>query len=366
VTVRASILIPTHDRAQTLAIATASALGQTVEDVEVLIIGDGVTDAVRRGANELALQDSRVRFFDNPTGANHGETYRHDAIIQARGGAIFYLCDDDLLMKNHVSDLLELLETHDFVQSLNGFVTTDGELRRYPADLSDPETVRLHLSDELSFNSVSLTGTAHSREFYLSMNDPWTTTPEGFWPDHYQARKFLRAPGCRSATSRRMTALQFPTLFTDRENWPEEDRVAEMMRWRALTVESDGQERVDQLVNAANRSLVDLEYRTVVELAFRSEQYREQAARDEAAVAETEAQCRERQLAHEAKLAQALAHHHEREATLQAELDDAHEQYREMIERQRLQLDELLASNSWRVTAPARWLRRRIGTRPGG
>ena len=38
----ASVLIPTHEHAATLAYAVASVQRQTVDDIEILIVGDGV------------------------------------------------------------------------------------------------------------------------------------------------------------------------------------------------------------------------------------------------------------------------------------------------------------------------------------
>jgi len=106
---RASVLIPTHNRPTTLRLAVQSVLAQTVRELEVVIIGDGVTDALRVEAHRLQSQDPRVVFLDLPKSNHHGEPYRHDAILAARSEAIFYLCDDDLFLPDHGGDLVELL-----------------------------------------------------------------------------------------------------------------------------------------------------------------------------------------------------------------------------------------------------------------
>jgi glycosyltransferase involved in cell wall biosynthesis len=250
---RASILIPTHSHASTLPLAVASALEQKVHDVEVLIIGDGVSDEVREVASRLTAADARVQFFDHPKGANHGEPYRDTAIHAAKSDAIFYLCDDDILMPDHVSDLLALLENHNFVQCKNGSFGIDGEVMPYPGDLADPTAVAHLLRDDIAYNFVSLTGTAHSRQFYLDANEPWIATPPGVYPDWFQWRKIIRNPGFSGATSTRMTALQFPSSQDGRDDWTPERRLGEIEGWAKVAASPDGQSVIDSLVARGDR-----------------------------------------------------------------------------------------------------------------
>lgn len=125
-TVRASVIIPCHNKPTTLPLTVDTVLRQSVPDLEVLLLGDGVTDEVREVAEALVRQDPRVHFLDFPKGPHHGEAYRHDAVMAARSDAIFYLCDDDLLLPDHVADLLALLDDATLVQSLNGYIRPDG------------------------------------------------------------------------------------------------------------------------------------------------------------------------------------------------------------------------------------------------
>lgn len=251
-TPRASILVPTHDKPSTLPLAVASALAQTVPDVEVIVIGDGVTDAVRAAVQPL-LADPRVRFLDLPKGPHHGEVHRHTAVLGARSDAILYLCDDDLFLRDHVADLLALLEDHDLVQCWNGFVTAQGRVHLFPSDLSDPLEIAAHLAPSPIYNRVSVTGTGHTRSAYLALDDPWDTTPPGDHPDHHQFTKFMRRPGYRGATSPRMTALQLPTSEDGRDAWSDEERLAELVRWWELVQTPDAQGVVDEMCHVAGR-----------------------------------------------------------------------------------------------------------------
>lgn len=253
---RASILVPTHSHASTLPLAVGSALAQTEHDVEVLIMGDGVTPGVRNAATALAAGDRRVRFFDHPKGSNHGEVYRDTAIRDAASDAIFYLCDDDLLMRDHVADLLDLLETCTFVQSKNGFFSADGNVLPYAGDLAEPASVERMRGDDGMANFVSLTGTAHSRRFYLDANAPWAAAPAGVFPDWFEWRQLLTAPNFRGATSSRMTALQFPSSQDGRENWSEARRIEELRHWASIAASPDGQALVDALVARGDRMIL--------------------------------------------------------------------------------------------------------------
>ena len=76
------MLIPTHDHTETLRFSIAGALAQTVQDLEVFVIGDGAPDVTREVVAEFARKDSRVRYFENPKGRRFGELHRHAATGQ--------------------------------------------------------------------------------------------------------------------------------------------------------------------------------------------------------------------------------------------------------------------------------------------
>ena len=52
----ATVIVPTHDHGQTLRLALASALDQTVADIEVVVVGDGVPDITREIVDEFRLR----------------------------------------------------------------------------------------------------------------------------------------------------------------------------------------------------------------------------------------------------------------------------------------------------------------------
>ncbi|MXV64113.1 glycosyltransferase [Natronorubrum sp. JWXQ-INN-674] len=89
---RVSVIIPTYNRASTLVRAIDSALEQTIDDLEVVVVDDGSTDDT---ASVLAAYDEpRVRPVVHATnrGAN---VARNTGIDHARGEYVAFLDSDD-------------------------------------------------------------------------------------------------------------------------------------------------------------------------------------------------------------------------------------------------------------------------------
>ena len=86
-----SVVIPTYNRAHLLGRSISSVLGQTHEDLEVVVVDDGSTDQT---ADELAaVTDPRVRIV--PLTTNQGQCRaRNEGIAVARGRYVAF-CDSD-------------------------------------------------------------------------------------------------------------------------------------------------------------------------------------------------------------------------------------------------------------------------------
>lgn len=86
-----SVILPTHDRADMLLRAVASALAQTHDNLEVVIIDDGSTDDT--AARLAALAEPRVRLLTHP--ACRGVSAARNTGLAAARGAYFALLDSD-------------------------------------------------------------------------------------------------------------------------------------------------------------------------------------------------------------------------------------------------------------------------------
>jgi glycosyltransferase involved in cell wall biosynthesis len=102
-----SVVIPTCNRPQLVTRAVQSALIQTLTDIEVIVVIDGVDESTR---NELAkIADSRLRIIELPTreGAPHA---RNVGILEAKGKWVALLDDDDEWLPQKLKIQLDVAE----------------------------------------------------------------------------------------------------------------------------------------------------------------------------------------------------------------------------------------------------------------
>ena len=246
---RASVLIPTHGhRAATLPLAVASVQAQGIEDIEILIVGDGVDDAVRSTVEGLQAADARIRFFDFPKGPRNGEIHRDGVLRQARGRIVCYQADDDLWLPGHLADMEAALENADFVGAMHVNVELEGRVRGYFFDIERPEFRDLWVSWQAhpygpwASNGFGLAFAGHRLEAYLRLPEGWTTTPTGLPTDQFMWTKFARQPWCRIRSLQWPVSLHFPA--PDRRNWTERQRVDELVRWMEIIARPDGREHI--------------------------------------------------------------------------------------------------------------------------
>ena len=259
-TPRFTVLSPTHDHGELLRFAIESVLHQTVDDLEVLIVGDGATEVTRDVALALEKQDERVRFFDNPKGPNRGEVHRGTALENARGDIVCYLCDDDLWLPDHLAEMDHLLTGKDFAHTLPFHIQVDGSVHLYPGDLSREHYRRAILEGH---NFIPFSCGAHTLELYRA-SEGWQTSPPEAFTDLTMWQRLLRAPGCRAISGTLPTLIHFPS--SDRTHWSLEQRIDEMQRWeRDMRAPGFRERLLERLLSAEVRNRSEVQERMEVE-----------------------------------------------------------------------------------------------------
>ena len=225
----ASVLIPTTgDRGDLLRCSIVSVLRQTENRLEVLVVGDGMSSNSRKAIEEMARSDHRIRIFDFPKHENRGEPNRHHILLhEARGRDIFYLCDRNLLLPDHIERLGRLLKDADVAHGLMVAIRPDGQLViadysgifgfRVVPDLTKAWQRRLTVKRG-SVVPLSLWG--HTLKFYRKLPRGWEPPPAGWFSDQHMLAQLLGHPGCKVATTMVPTALNFQKC------WRGQDAVA--------------------------------------------------------------------------------------------------------------------------------------------
>ena len=221
-----TVVVPTHDHASTLDLAVASVLRQTVEALDVVIIGDGVGDDTRDVVCGL-VSDNRVRFLDTPKSRSRAEAVRHSVLIEALSPYVCYFGDDDLMLPDHVESTVARLQVVDFTHPLPVFIGPEGSLVAHPTDIADPDCVTWHLRPLR--NAISLTGVGHRLDAYRRLPHGWREAPPGSWSDHYMWQQWFSTPGYSYSTGDRLTMLKLDGAA--RPGMTAEERRAEMLAW---------------------------------------------------------------------------------------------------------------------------------------
>lgn len=226
---KATVVLPTTgDRGPLLPYSIGSIQHQTLDDIEIFVIGDGVSDATRKVVQKLQSEDSRIKFFDHPKHERRGEVYRHQALQEAKGEIVCYMCDRDLILPNHVETLYSLLQNYNFAFTAFIRVREDHSIMfdnysKYFGPASEAPKKFVHRGN------AALSSVGHTLAFYQQLPYGWRTTPEGQYTDVYMWKQFLAHPQCHAYSHDEATMLYFK-----RGNFPGapvSEREKELKRW---------------------------------------------------------------------------------------------------------------------------------------
>lgn len=103
-----SVVIPLYNKEKAIARTVESVLKQTKPDFELIIVNDGSTDNSLAVAQQLAIQDSRLRIIDKPNGGV--SSARNTGIKAASGEYIALLDGDDTWDPTFLEEQVRLIE----------------------------------------------------------------------------------------------------------------------------------------------------------------------------------------------------------------------------------------------------------------
>ncbi|WP_085298066.1 glycosyltransferase [Cognaticolwellia mytili] len=150
-----SIYIPTHNRSDFLIRAIESVLGQSYENIEILVCSDGSSDNTDTVMQEYCTRYSNIRYFKNatPQGAC---VARNVCINNANGYFITGLDDDDVFHPERVAIFVKLFNESDafLCSSLAEEKLVDISSVEFPDIAPLGELTNITLSDLLFNNEI--------------------------------------------------------------------------------------------------------------------------------------------------------------------------------------------------------------------
>lgn len=112
---KASIIIPTFNRAGLISETLDSILSQTYVHWECLVIDDGSTDTTDALLLDYCNRDNRFRYFKRPENKPKGaNACRNIGLAEATGDYIIFFDSDDLMTPDHVAVKINGVQKSDF------------------------------------------------------------------------------------------------------------------------------------------------------------------------------------------------------------------------------------------------------------
>jgi len=112
----ATVVIPTYKRPDFLSRAIDSILGQTYENIEIIVVDDNSSDSVDRKITESLMKEyenkSNICYLQHPSNLG-GSAARNTGLKIARGEYITFLDDDDEFAENKIERQIACLENLD-------------------------------------------------------------------------------------------------------------------------------------------------------------------------------------------------------------------------------------------------------------
>ena len=133
-----------------LPFAIHSVLAQTMQNFELLIVGDGCTDDTSKIVESFV--DPRIHWFNLPKAPNFGYANRNIVLKKAQGQYIAFMAHDDLWLSDHLEQMLPYFDNKqiDIVYSRPMWVIPFGMIVPGFFNLNHEPTLRLFLDNNVN------------------------------------------------------------------------------------------------------------------------------------------------------------------------------------------------------------------------
>lgn len=201
-----SVVIATYNWSSVLKYAIASALRQTEQRIEVLVIGDGCTDDSE--AVVWSFHDDRVRWYNLPENTGSQSMPNNKGIELARGVYIAYHGHNDLWYPTHLETLLRTIEATgaDFAYSMCAEIPPEGMDR--PRRVSGMSASGVYEEGMFLHPSALM----HRRKV-IETTGPWRDYRALSHPPDYEFVARAYKMGMTFAPTRQLTVFKFPSAL---------------------------------------------------------------------------------------------------------------------------------------------------------
>src|SRR4051795_492471 len=194
---RVSVIIATYNWSSVLPYSIGSVLRQTMQDFEILVLGDGCTDDSETVV--AAIGDPRIRWINLPANTGHQSGPNNEGLRQARGEFVAYLGHDDLWLPHHLDAHVAALDASKAAMTYSLLVTVT-------PDSEEPRPVRPRPEDG-AWSPPSCT--VHRRSVTEAIGG-WRDYREITVPPEIDLWRRARAAGFEFKFVPRLTAIKFP------------------------------------------------------------------------------------------------------------------------------------------------------------
>ena len=131
---RVSVVLCVYNQAAYVAEAIASILGQTLTDLELIVVDDGSTDSSPEVIHRFT--DPRILYVRNERNLGHASSLNRGVAL-ARGRYLAIMDSDDISLPERLARQVDFLDAHPDVAMCGSWVETFGartEVRRFPTE----------------------------------------------------------------------------------------------------------------------------------------------------------------------------------------------------------------------------------------